>query len=263
VGNSSTLLDTLPLGGSTTAILRVVASDGVHSAYGDTVPFTMASKPPQPHILTPADGTQIHWGQLLNFSGEALDLQDGSVSGANLVWSSQFGQLGTGELLSIDDLPVGVNNITLEATNSLGLSASTQITVVVDDDLDWPGPTLSVGPAQVGWHVGIEAMGIQTADLSISNAGTGNLDWIASEHAPWLTISAASGTVPFTLTLTADPTGMAAGTALSTTLWVTSPESSHHTTQTVAIPVSLLVGDVWRDPPGIMSHWIYLPLTLK
>jgi hypothetical protein len=263
VSNSSALLDTLPLGGSPTAILRVVASDGVHSAYGDTAPFTMAGKPPQPYILTPANGTQIHWGQLLNFSGEALDLQDGSVSGANLVWSSQYGQLGSGELLSINDLPVGVNYITLAATNSLGLSASTQITVVVDDDLDWPGPTLSVGPAQVGWHVGVEALDPQTAELSISNAGTGDLDWIASEDAPWLSISADSGTVPFTLTLTANPTGMTAGTALSTTLWIVSPESYYHTTQTVAIRVSLLVGDVWRDSPGVISNWIFLPLIVK
>jgi len=263
VGGSSAQIDTLMLGGSGGAVLRVVASDGVHSAQADSDPFTMESKPPQPHILTPVDGTQIHWGQLLNFSGEALDPQDGSVAAANLVWSNQHGQLGTGALLSVDDLPVGTNHITLGATNSDGLYAETQITVIVDDDLDWPGPTLSAAPDQIAWHVGVEAMGMQTADLSISNVGTGDVVWVASEDADWLTLSADSGTTPFTLTLTADPLQFGPGTGVTTTLWIVSPQTTGHPTQTVAIPVSLFVGDVWRVPPWIPSHLIYLPLIFK
>ncbi len=260
VSGNSTQIDTSPLGGSSNAILRVVASDGVHTAQGDTAPFTMAGKPPQPYILSPADGTQVHWGQLVNFSGEAFDWQDGSVGGANLVWSNQHGQLGTGPLLSVSDLPVGVNTITLLATNSLGLSASTQITVIVDDDLTWPGPTLSVGPTQVGWHVAAGETQLQIAELSLSNAGTDELDWEASEDAPWLVIGAVSGTVPFTLTLVADPGGLSTGTVLTTTLWFTG-SASGHPAQTVAIPVSLMVGDVYR-PPSIW-HSVYLPLVTR
>lgn len=263
VSGSSAAVDTLPLAGSDSALLRVVASDGAHSAYDDSDPFTMEDKPPQVRILAPADGTQIHYGQLLNLMGEAVDLQDDAIADGNIVWSNQHGQLGTGPLLSVDDLPVGTNQVTFEATNSLGLSASAQITVIVDDDLDWPGPTLSVAPTQVGWHVEAGSTEIQTADLSASNAGTGDLDWVASEDADWLTIGALSGTVPFTLTLTADPAGMAPGTALTTTLWITSPASTDHTTQTVAIPVSLHMGDVWREAPWIPSHWIYLPLVVR
>jgi hypothetical protein len=262
VSGSSAQVDTLQLGGSPSAILRVVASDGVHSAYGDTDPFTLASKPPQPRILTPIDGTQVHWGQLVNFSGEALDYQDGSVAEGNLVWSNQHGQLGTGALLSVDDLPVGTNYITLGATNSDGLYAQTQITVIVDDVLDWPGPMLSVAPTQVAWHVGVESMAVQTADVGLHNAGGGSLDWVASEDADWLTLSAGSGTVPFTLTLTADPTGMQPGTAVTTTLLI-SATSGTSFSETVGIPVSLFVGDVWRDEPVIFSHWIYLPLVTK
>lgn len=263
VGASPAQIDTRPLGGSSSAVLRVVASDGVQSAHADSAPFTMEDKPPQPQILLPTDGTQIHYGQLLNFIGEALDAQDGSVSGANLVWSNQAGQLGTGALLSIDDLPVGTNTITLEATNSKGLSASTQITVVVDDDLDWPGPTLDVGPGQVSWHVLSGTTALQTAQVRISNAGGGSLDWFTSENAPWLSVDVLSGTAPFSLTLTADPAGMHDGMVLSATLVITAPASGRQTIQKVSIPVGIYMGDVYRANPTIPSHWIYLPLVLN
>jgi hypothetical protein len=243
--------------------LRVIASDGVNTASDDTDPFTMADKPPTPRILAPADGTHIHFGQLLNFSGEALDAQDGSVADADLAWHSQHGGLGTGSLLSIDDLPVGVNHITLTVTNSVGLSAHTSITVTVDDDLNWPGPALSVGPEQVGWHVSGGTTEVQTADLGISNAGSGDLSWTAGENASWLALNATSGTVPFTLTLTADPSGLAGGTMLTTTLWITSPASTDHLTETLAVPVGLSVGDVYREYGGTTGYSVYLPLMLR
>jgi len=259
----SAQVDTAPLGGSSSAVLRVVASDGVNTGLGDTDPFTMADKPPQPRILLPADGTQVHYGQLVNFIGEALDPQDGSVSDADLVWGSEDGELGTGPLLSLSNLPVGTNYITLTATNSAALSATATITVVVDDDLDLPGPTLSVAPTQVGWHVALGTTEVQTTSVGIYNAGSGSLDWSASEDVDWLATSAITGTAPYTLTLTADPTGLKDGTVLTTTLWITSPASTEHVTETVAIPVGLSVGDVYRIYPEGPSTLIYLPLVLR
>jgi hypothetical protein len=256
-------IDTTPLAGSDNAILRVVASDGVNTGQGDTDPFVMADKPPQPRILLPADGTQVHYGRLVNFSGEAMDVQDGSVASADLVWSTQQGQLGTGALLSADDLPVGINEVTLTATNSGGLSASTSVTVFVDDDLDLPGPTLSVAPIQVGWHVATGTTTGQTEDVDISNAGSGTLDWVAEEDAAWLTLDATSGTAPSTLSLTADPADLEDGTVLTATLWITSPAATDHVTESVAIPVSLLVGDVYHAYSGAFAHRVYLPLVLR
>jgi hypothetical protein len=261
VGVSSTTveIDTAKLGGSSNAIFRVSASDGVNTANGDSDPFTMAAKPPEPRILLPADGTEIQYGQLINFMGEAIDWQDEAVTGDDLVWSNQYGQLGTGTLISSDDLPVGVNYITLAATNSAGLSAQDTITVIVNDDLDLPGPALYVAPPQVTWHLAPETTTPQTAELSIHNAGDGSLNWEASEAAPWLTIGAYSGTVPFTLTLTADPSDLQEGEVLTTTLWITSPASADHLTETVAVPVRMSMGDVWSPP----SYFIYLPLILR
>ena len=72
-------------------MLRVVASDGANTAEASSAPFTMANKPPQPYILTPGDATHIHYGQLVNFSGMAFDVQDGTVDAGGLVWKNAGG----------------------------------------------------------------------------------------------------------------------------------------------------------------------------
>jgi len=41
----------------------------------------------------------------------------------------------------------------LRATNGAVQKAQASVTVVVNDDVAYPGPTLAVGPDQVGWHL--------------------------------------------------------------------------------------------------------------
>jgi Viral BACON domain len=267
---SSTTIDTAQLGGSGTAILRVVASDGVNTAEASSAPFVMANKPPEPYILTPGDNTHIHYGQLVNFSAMAFDAQDGTVADAGLVWkNAQGATLGVGALISLDNLPVGSNQITLTATNSVGQSASAQVTVIVDDDLNLPGPTLTAGPGQVGWHVGAGTTQAQTADITIGNAGSGALSWTASSDQPWLTLSAAGGDIsaggdPATLTLTANPTGLDSEQPYSANVTLTRPASGNDPGQTIVIPVSLSIGDVLENyEPSAASNLVYLPLIRR
>jgi hypothetical protein len=137
------------------------------------------------------------------------------------------------------------------------------ITVVVDDDLELPGPSLSVAPAQVGWHVTAGTTAQQTEDVDINNAGGGTLEWVAEEDATWLTLDATSGTAPSTLGLTADPSGLEDGSVVSTTLRIVAPAAGDHVTETAEIPVSLLVGDVYHKYPGWLAHQVYLPLVLR
>jgi hypothetical protein len=242
VADTSTTIDTVRLGGSSSGRLRVVASDGSQTGYADSAPFRMAAKPPEMRILSPVDGAELPYGQLVNLSGEARDPQDGGVSGDGLVWSNQRGQLGSGSFLALTDLPVGVNWITLVATNTLGLSASASVAVTVTDDLDLPGPTLSVGPGRVGWHVSPGTMELQSAELSVANCGGGTLSWTAASDAAWLTAQPLAGTAPSTLTLSADPSGLAPG---SLNVAVLTVRRMGESAQAVAVPVSLSVGNVW------------------
>jgi sugar lactone lactonase YvrE len=67
-------------------------------------------------------------------------------------------------------------------------------------------------------------------DVIISNIGTGNLPWAASSTTSsggnWLTISPASGTAPSTVTISADPTSLAAGFYYGEVM-ITSPAASN------------------------------------
>ena len=243
------------------AVFRVVATDGVHSAQAESPAYVIEVKPPRVRILTPADEIQIHWGQLVNFSAEAEDLQDGTLSGPSLLWRNGDGEvLGSGNFLSSSDLPVGVNEITVSATNSEGLTGSDTVTVIVDDDLSLPGPTLTAAPMQMGWHVAEGTTAQQTASVIIHNGGAGDLSWEAAVDAGWLTLSASSGNTPATLTLMADPAGVASGETLVATLTLTNPDAPE---QTLSIPVSLTAGSAY-DPAGYLEpSYLYLPVAVR
>lgn len=242
----------------------MVASDGGHTAQADSAPFTVAAKPSSVAILTPSPGLRIHYGQLVNFSGEAFDAQDGWLSGAALAWRNHKGQtLGTGALLSAADLLVGTNTITLTATNSLGLSASASVVVIVDYDLRLPGPYLSVGPDQVNGHLAPGASVPQSAEVSVSNAGGGSLSWAASSDQPWLSLSAASGTTPMTLTVTANVSGFSAGNVYTATVTVTGDPGGGQSVQTVALPVQVAIGNVIGPVAATPARQLFLPVIAR
>ena len=237
----SAQIDTANLGGGS-ARFRVVASDGVQSAAAESPPFNLANKPPQPRILTPGDGTTTHVGQLVNLEGQATDPQDGVIPDTGLAWSTLSGALGAGPRLSITDLPVGVNRVTLTATNSLGLVAVTTASVTVKDNVDLPGPTLTAGPAQIGWHVGVGELQPQTATLDIGNSGSGNLEFTARSNAPWLTLSTTTGVAPATLILTANPAGFSGGVTEKASVTLTAVGLAG---QVITVPVTLSVGNTF------------------
>jgi hypothetical protein len=261
VSGSSATIDAAQIGGGS-VIFRVVASDGVQTTHADSQSYAVANQPPQPVILAPGDGGHVRWGQVVTLSGEATDAQDGGVTSDQLVWGTQHGTLGSGAELSVQ-LPAGPNRVTLTATNSAGLSASTTLTVYVDDDVRAPGPTLSVAPAQVSWHIPPGASAPQTAQLAVSNAGGGMLSWTASSDASWLTLDVGSGTGPATLTLSADPSGAAEGTTAHATVTLTRVGPAGQAAETLTVPVSMSVGNV-VSPPHIQSpRPLYLPIVRR
>lgn len=243
VTNTSLQIDTARLGGGV-ARFRVVVNDGVQSAFADSPTFNLANKPPRPRIVTPADGTSVYVGQLVNLEGEATDpqLQEGAVPSTTLEWSRPGKVLGAGPKLSVTDLPIGVNQITLTATNSLGLSAATSVTVTVKGSTDLPGPTLTAGPGRIGWHVQVGELQAQTATLNVSNSGGGTLGFTAHSDASWLSLSAATGTAPATLTLTANPAGFAGGVTETATVTLA---AAGDPSQVTKIPVTLAVGNTF------------------
>ena len=147
----------------------------------------------------------------------------------------------------------------MTATNSANLSASTSITVVVDDDLNLLGPTLTVGPAQLGWSFPAGATTPQTVTLTIGNAGDGTLGWSASSNAAWLALDVVSGTAPSTIVVTANPTGIPEGSGLSGHILVTASQI----TQTITVPAGIVVGSLFEQPINSTPYRVLLPLIRK
>jgi len=242
VSGASTQIDTSLLGGGVVN-LRVVARDGLLTAFADSAPITLSNKPPKLRVISPGDGAHYYRGQVVNLDGEAMDLQDGAIAGGNLAWSSRQGAIGTGARVSISGLPVGVNPITLSATNSLGLTATSTVNILVDGNLGPSGPMLTAGPMQIGWQVPAGEVQLQSAPLDVGNRGSGDLQFTASSSASWLTLNATTGSAPTTLTLSANPAGLAEGVSVDASVTLAAVGIPD---QVIVVPVRLAVGNTFE-----------------
>lgn len=251
VQGNSLLVDTTQLPGAPNGTFRVVANDGTRQSEATSPAYTVANKPPLVTFMFPQEGLEVRYGTQVNFGIEVENLQ-GYVPENNISWRlNGLPVVGaSGSFLTMELLPVGTNTITARVVNAQGQVTLKNITVIVNDDVDYPGATLAVGPTQLGWHVGTRTTAIQQATLAVSNVGTGSLQWSATESAPWLSLSSSSGTNNGTIIVSADPALVTAGTPATTVITL-----SGNNGQTLEIPVSLMVGvsPVWfppEPPPG-------------
>ena len=73
-------------------------------------------------------------------------------------------------------------------------------------------PTIGVSPASLNFTATAGGSNPANQTINITNTGGGTLNFTASDDAPWLTVSPASGTAPSTLTASVNISGLAAGT---------------------------------------------------
>ncbi|NBD95012.1 MAG: hypothetical protein GVY11_00845 [Gammaproteobacteria bacterium] len=241
-------IDTDELAGTSQGRFRVIANDGFHQGEAVSTGYTLANKTPTITRLNPADGQEFAFGQSVDFAAEVVDPQDGEING--IQWRDQTGfTLGIGTEFSQDNLIIGPNVITISATNSAGLTTEEVFTIYVDDSLEMPGPTLTVGPERAGWHVGEGETDPQTATLSVGNSGSGALSVSVSEDAPWLSVSQSGSSTPLELTLTADPNAIDPGNFVLTTMTIqgSGPGGDQTTEVPVAIAKGFLSGPVIDD----------------
>jgi len=92
---------------------------------------------PEVTIMSPPDGGVFEEGTPIQFSGSAVDREDGRLTGDSLVWGAMSlaqGRergLGFGEDLTRQDLPPGTHYVILYARDSTGASSHRIITILV------------------------------------------------------------------------------------------------------------------------------------
>ena len=141
-------LDSLYLAATTQGQVRVIASDGFDcSDPAYSAVFTVNAHAPTVNILAPMGSSSYYGDQDVSLMATADDPQDGSLTGASVVWTSSLnGSLGTGTSLSVeaDTLTEGTHLITAMATDSLGLTNTASVTITV---LRQSPPQLVIGVA--------------------------------------------------------------------------------------------------------------------
>jgi len=131
---TSVTLTTDFLVGSTDTYFRVIASDGVLTAFDDSdSPLTIEPKPPEVWIGAPVDGSHLHSDQTFILVADAWDPDLKEIEDDAYVWSSSLdGALGTGKEFYYEDLSPGIHQITVTVTDADGGSDQDTVVVYVD-----------------------------------------------------------------------------------------------------------------------------------
>ncbi|MCL4863445.1 MAG: hypothetical protein KJZ93_28835, partial [Caldilineaceae bacterium] len=121
------------LAGATQGLFEVRASANLQTAVDQIGPFSLDTKAPVASIEAPQSSGQIFGlGETITFIASGYDFEDGVLAAARFAWASdRDGALGSGSLLAVDNLSVGVHTITLSVTDSDNQTTIVQIQVEV------------------------------------------------------------------------------------------------------------------------------------
>lgn len=111
-------------GGTTNARIRVLASDGYHTAAALSAPFTVPDRKPEPLISAPGDHTGYPAGAAITLRGFAMDAEDGSIPDSGLAWRLNGAPAGAGKQMTLVGLASGEYTVELAATDSAGQTAT-------------------------------------------------------------------------------------------------------------------------------------------
>lgn len=125
-------LDTRTWPSTSQGYLKVLVTDGVHTASATTGPFSVPPHASQVYILSPQPGEQLTFGLPVGFSGSAWDPDEDALADSAYRWSSdRDGELGVGAELLVTNLSAGIHRITLSVTDMGAQTSSDAITVTV------------------------------------------------------------------------------------------------------------------------------------
>jgi hypothetical protein len=132
-GTTLTVTNTNDLPGSNTARVRVVANDGVNTGMATSAAFTLQGHAPRPFINQPSDRAVFSHDTPVVLNGQALDMEEGALSGAALQWriTGPTTRTGSGQQLTFYNLSPGAYTTWLTATDSTNKTSSLTSTFTI------------------------------------------------------------------------------------------------------------------------------------
>lgn len=111
--------------GGTDGDAGMIADAGMDAGPGD------GGQPPTCAVTAPPGGTVVDYDEPVTFVASASDPEDGALTGASVVWTSNFvaGPIGTGLTITRQLQIAGLHTITCTATDSQGLTGSGPVDV--------------------------------------------------------------------------------------------------------------------------------------
>jgi len=134
-------VDLKQLPGGDRCLIKVAATDGFHTGYAQSAPFSVAEKGMLVFIDSPQDGEIYQAGEAVILTGITSDYEYINPAHFVLEWTSNLdGKLGTGETVSIDKLSGGNHQITLTATDThTDRSGSAAVNITVEGTQTYGG----------------------------------------------------------------------------------------------------------------------------
>ncbi|MBK8048311.1 MAG: BACON domain-containing protein [Anaerolineales bacterium] len=204
-------IDSSLIPGGNNSRVRVLASDGFLGGEAISAPFFIPGHAPQVLINSPVPLATFWPGQSVVLNGSAYDLEDGTLSGSSLIWSSSIdGFLGTGTISDTVNLSTGDHVISLTATDSNGMQRSTQVNIAVVGGAA-PEPILIQSSPNALSHIVFEGGAAATLELALGGSDDSSLAWEASADHAWIRLNATSGTLPAQFEVTIAPAGLDVG----------------------------------------------------
>ncbi|MFW6089465.1 MAG: Ig-like domain-containing protein [Gemmatimonadota bacterium] len=164
--------------------ITLTATDGDGRTGSESVALTVTDLPneaPTAEITDPADGASASAGDPVTFDGTATDTEEGTLTGAALVWTSDLdGTLGTGTSVTTSSLSGGTHEIVLTATDSQGAFGADTIAFSITGapgvEITAPSDQASGAPHTVFEGTGVTFTG-EATDAEDGDLTGGSLVW--------------------------------------------------------------------------------------
>jgi hypothetical protein len=158
-----------------THLITASVTDSLGAVGGSSISVVI-NDIPTVSVTAPTNGTTEDTGTPVTFSGSASDPEDGDLT-ASLAWSSDLdGPLGTGASLTTSALSIGTHTITASATDGLGATGSSTLSLSVN------GPPIVVITAPVAGSTSAEGTAVTLTGTATDEDGNlaANLAWSSS-----------------------------------------------------------------------------------